>query len=257
MKKNPNSEAGIFNPRILAAFVLCSVGVLLAIIPLAVPALAATKWIVTSTGDDVNDPTTLRGALHLAGSGDTIDLTGVMGTITLTNGQLFVSPSVTITGPGASKLAISGNHSSRIFDIGGSAIVTISGVTIENGNGNQSTTIPDNVGGGIRNTGTLTLTDCVISGNSATSSGGGIYNFPGKFLSVTNCTLSNNSAVSSGGGIFNDESGGTVSVSNSTFTGNSAFVGGAIYNWGGTLLGVRRRHLQRQLLRECGKHHCD
>src|SRR4029077_4507562 len=201
MKQNHNSESGIFNLLVLLAFGLCSVGALLVIIALAVPALAATTWIVTSTGDDVNDPTTLRGALYVANSGDTIDLTGVTGTITLSHGQLFVSPGVAITGPGASNLAISGNHSSRIFDIGGSAIVTISGVTIENGNGNQSTILSDTVGGGIRNTGTLTLTDCIISGNSATGSGGGVYNFPGKFLSVINCTFSNNSAFS-GGGIF-------------------------------------------------------
>jgi hypothetical protein len=235
MKQNHNSESGIFNLRVLLAFGLCSVGALLVIIALAVPALAATTWIVTSTGDDVNDPTTLRGALHVANSGDTIDLTGLTGTITLTNGQLFVSPSVAITGPGASNLAISGNHSSRIFDIGAGAIVTISGVTIENGNGNQSTTLSDTVGGGIRNTGTLTLTDCIISGNSATESGGGVYNFPGKFLSVISCTFSNNSAFS-GGGIFNDASGGTVSVSDSKLSGNSAFEGAGIYNSGGTLV---------------------
>ena len=207
---------------------VCAGLVMLAVFS-AVPAPAATTWTVTSTADDPNDTTTLRGAINAAASGDTIDLTSVTGTIVLTNGQLFVAPNLTIKGPGASKLAISGNNSSRVFDIGADAIVMISGLTIKSGSADT--------GGGIRNTGTLTLTSSTISGNSATSGlrvGGGIYNFPGKTLTVTNSTLSGNSAFA-GGGIFIDQYGGSVSVSNSTLSGNSATIGGGIYNWGGTL----------------------
>src|SRR6266516_1058737 len=136
MNRIPIYQFRILTARVFVAFTLSSIGASLAIVSLTVwsasPALAATTWIVTSTGDDASDTSTFRGALNAAASGDTIDLTGLTGTITLTNGQLFVAANLTINGPGASKLAISGDKSSRVFDIGGGAIVTISGVTIEN-----------------------------------------------------------------------------------------------------------------------------
>ena len=115
------------------------------------------------------------------------------------------------------------------------ADLTISGLTITNGN------VTDSFGGGILNTGTLTVTNSTLSGNSATGVGGGLTDFGGGIfntgtLTVTNSTLSGNSATGvgvvsgSGGGIFNDL--GTVTVTNSTMSGNSAsFAGGGIYNW--------------------------
>lgn len=91
------------------------------------PALATTITV-----NSLNDPgsagiCTLRDAIAAAdtdtavngctaGSGaDTIDLTGVTGTITLTAGELQTSTDITINGPGASQLAIDGNHASRIL----------------------------------------------------------------------------------------------------------------------------------------------
>jgi CSLREA domain-containing protein len=61
----------------------------------------------------------------------------------------------------------------------------------------------------------------------AISLGGGIYNAGGT-LTVTNSTISGNS----GGGIYND-AGGMVTVTDSTLSGNTS--GGGIYNDGGTL----------------------
>jgi hypothetical protein len=61
--------------------------------------------------------------------------------------------------------------------------------------------------------------------------GGGIYN-DGGTLTVTNSTISGNSATS-GGGIYTD--GGTLTVTNNTISGNSATSGGGIYTDGGTL----------------------
>src|SRR5689334_3045387 len=46
---------------------------------------------------------------------NTIDATGISGTITLSGTQLTVTNNVTITGPGASNLTISGNNASRVF----------------------------------------------------------------------------------------------------------------------------------------------
>jgi hypothetical protein len=92
-------------------------------------------------------------------------------------------------------------------------------------------------GGGLYNLGTLTVTSCTLSGNSATPSGrydaaegGGIYNSVTGTLMVSNSTLSGNSAnglYASGGGISNH---GALTVSNSTLSGNSA---GPYYPSGG------------------------
>jgi len=75
---------------------------------------------------------------------------------------------------------------------------------------------------------------CNGSCATATGSGGGIYNVG--TLTVTNSTFSGNSATN-GGGVFNS-SGGTLMVMNSTFSGNSATSrGGGISNLsGGTTL---------------------
>src|SRR5258707_3214551 len=61
----------------------------------------------------------LRDTIARVKSGDTIVFDpGVNGqTITLTSGQLAIKKSLSIQGPGAGLLAISGNDSSRVFDI--------------------------------------------------------------------------------------------------------------------------------------------
>jgi hypothetical protein len=92
-------------------------------------------------------------------------------------------------------------------------------------------------GGGISNVGTLTIMLSTLSGNSATN-GGGIYN--NNSLTVRQSTLSTNSADTVGGGIASV--GGTLTVTQSTFSGNTAasFGGGGIGNGASTLTA---RHL--------------
>ena len=70
--------------------------------------------------------------------------------------------------------------------------------------------------------------DSTFFGNSA-SSGGAIYN--GSALNVLNSTFFDNDAVQYGGGIHNPVN-LTLSVTNSTFSNNSAALGGAISNLG-------------------------
>src|SRR5260221_11491409 len=101
---------------------------------------------VTNTSD--SGLGTLRDALAGAASGDTIEF-GVTGTITLTNGELIVSKSVSILGPGATNLAVNGNHASRVFHIASNTVVSISGLTITNGSANS--VFPSGLGGGIFN----------------------------------------------------------------------------------------------------------
>jgi hypothetical protein len=111
-------------------------------------------------------------------------------------------------------------------------------VTIENGRGDYG-------GGAVSNSGTLTVSNSTLTGNSATSANGGgaIYNYFG-VLTVTDSTVSGNSATAfsgagaSGGGISNYY--GTLTVSKSTLSGNSTSApagdfGGGIASLGGSL----------------------
>ena len=92
----------------------------------------ATTITVTNTND--SGPGSLRQALAYANDHDTITFS-VTGTIGLTNGELLVNKVITISGPGAASLALDGNGNSRVFHIGSRRPVSISGLTITNGNG--------------------------------------------------------------------------------------------------------------------------
>jgi len=233
---------------VAARFLLAAVAVATA------SAAAANTWQVTSHGDDPSDATTLRGALRVARDGDTIDLTGLTGSIDLVwQGaqiltELPVIYSVTIKGPGPDKLAIDGKGYSTVFHVFSGAETTISGVTIRNG---AATPLPSPsgfaVGGGVNNSGTLTLTDCAVTGNTAAGSGGGgfgggIFNHGSRTLTITRCTLSGNVAIAGnsvqgeGGAIFNDANAfsgiGSVAIDNSTISGNTANLGGGIFSFG-------------------------
>src|SRR5262249_22739862 len=151
---------------------------------------------------------------------------GVSGTITLTSGELDITDSVDLQGPGAGVLTVSGNNASRVFRVSTGESVTIRGLTIAGGTAFE--------GGGIYNDGTLTLEDSIVSGNSVSlgGSGGGIYN--DSTLTVRNSTLSGNSAGGDpatngfGGGIYNFT---MLTVEGSTFVGNSSsYEGGGIAN---------------------------
>ena len=87
--------------------------------------------LVTTTAD--SGPGSLRAALACASDGDTIDATGIFGTILLTSGELLVTNNLTILGPGPANLAVDGNAASRVFHIFPSNTVTISSLTITNG----------------------------------------------------------------------------------------------------------------------------
>ena len=122
----------------------------------------------------------------------------------------------------ATTLAISGGNASQVFQIDLGATVTLSGVTIENGSVGASG------GGGIVNSGTLTVSNSTLSGNSSTKNGGAIFN--NGTLTVTNSTFSNNIAGDHGGGVISDA--GMLTVTGSTFSGNMGSTGGAIFNGG-------------------------
>ncbi|MCP4363174.1 MAG: DUF11 domain-containing protein, partial [Chloroflexi bacterium] len=86
-------------------------------------------------------------------------------------------------------------------------------------------------GGGLHNSGGgPNLTDVIFYGN-ASYRGGGIY--ASYSITLTNGVFLNNSASNSGGGLYINSTGGTSILSNITFTENSAFRGGGMYNTNG------------------------
>jgi hypothetical protein len=190
-------------------------------------ATCVTNPVVTSTAD--SGAGTLREAILEACPGSTITF-AVSGTITLTSGELDINENLTIQGPAANPLTVSGGGSAlHVFNIGNltpAVNVTLSGLKITEGNADAHGL--DGAGVFYNGTGALTVTGCTISGNSAPEgTGGGVYNGQGT-LNVTNSTISGNSDALGGGGVFNS---GTATITNSTISGNSSGAsGGGVSN---------------------------
>jgi hypothetical protein len=177
------------------------------------PRVLLATYTVTSVAD--SGPGSLRDAIQQANShpgADAIDFAaGLSGTITLGGTQLEISDDLTIAGPGASALTVSGNHASRVFLVDANVTATVDGITVTGGN-----FAGDGAGGGIENEGSLTLSNAIITGNHAQEShsgtgpvvgdGGGIFN--SGTLALTNCSISDNSV--SGGVPGDDENGGAI-----------------------------------------------
>lgn len=183
---------------------------------------------VTDASDNASDSGSLRYAVNNAADGDTIMFANsVVGSITLANGPLVVNANVTILGPGATLLTISGNNVSPVFQIYAAGTVNLSGLAIANGNDSQN-------GGGIDHiftTGTLAVDACAFSGNTTVAGGGAIANGPGTLL-IQNSTFSGNSSEA-GGAIFNNA--GNMTIENSTLYNNNVMAGGpggGIFNTG-------------------------
>jgi CSLREA domain-containing protein len=209
---------------------------------------------------------TLRAAIEEANANDVSDTitfsSGLSGTITLTLGRLTIAddnttgPDLTIHGPEGSGLTVSGNNNSGVFTIAG-AEATIDRLTIRNGSSEfdpgagiynmvpgtltlTNSTVSGNTsgsgfgGGGIYNGGTMMITNSTVSGNKNTgyAHGGGIASF-GPTLTLTNSTVSGNTSYLAGGGIY--KGGSTLTLTNSTVSGNTAGnYGGGIFMEGGT-----------------------
>jgi hypothetical protein len=209
-----------------------------------VPSFAKT---LTVTNTDDSGPGSLRDAIATADPGDRIEFS-VTGTITLSSGSLTLDKNLTIKGPGAAQLAISGGGNSVL--VINSGVISISDLSIQHG----EVRTPPYLGAGILNHGTLTLTESTVSDNdNEAGSGGGIYN--DGTLTLVGSTISKNYTFYSGGGIANSGSltlinttvsgnataegngggivnGGALTLINSTVSGNFSFNGGGIYNSG-------------------------
>jgi RHS repeat-associated protein len=176
----------------------------------------------------------LREAINSANASSDVDTItfaqGLTGTITLTAGQLpNISQPLTIDGPGADKLAISGNNANRVFSINSSITVTIEGLTIKDGK-----TTGSNHGAGIFSAGNLTLDHVNVIGNHAydTGTGGGLYSSGS--VTIIGSTFEDNHANHGGGAFIHTSGSVAVSITNSAFTDNKAVggSGGGIFIWG-------------------------
>lgn len=196
---------------------------------------------VTDCTTQSNTDCTLRDALAVATSGSDMVIFGTgfpsgAQTISIaTNGTLTLSHSVTLTGPTNQTVAIDGGYNPTthtggvsIFNVTGNITFTISNLTIQHGNDSDS-------GGGIFLSGysTLAVSHCVFTANAASLNGGAIYGASASFatgtgaiVNVADSMFTNNAIfagldVTNGGGaiaILN----GLLTVTNSTFTGNTA-----------------------------------
>ncbi len=178
----------------------------------ALVAAAPLALVVTNTNDD--GPGSLRAAVGQANGhpGSTITFSlPYPATITLTSGELDLESDVTITGPGADKLSISGDGETFIFYIG-EATATISGVTITDGYSYDD-------GGGVYNDGILLLRNSQVSGCYSEGHGGGIVNY--YQLTLENCSISHNESYDYGGGL--EDYGYSVVLVNTSFLENDSW----------------------------------
>ncbi|MCC7377683.1 MAG: tandem-95 repeat protein [Verrucomicrobiales bacterium] len=204
------------------------------------------NWLVTRTEDDLQ-PGSLRHAIQQIENAKanaahvTFALEGYPETILLkrSNGPLILKRNITLKGPGADMLRISGDENGdgvpdvRLFEI--EANVVIEGLTLTHGSALEGAVLS---GGAVHvgPAGDLTLRSCVVANSVAAQWGGGI-DVDGGALRLEHCLILGNRTDSSlgraGGGVslFTDRA---CSFVNTTFSGNrqesaTGIGGGAIY----------------------------
>jgi hypothetical protein len=183
---------------------------------------------------------TLRQAVIDACAGGTITFGAAgRGRISLTTGPIEINKNLAIAGPGADALTIrngagKGPQNNVIQVNSGNAAVILSGLTITDGYayGNGADGYPDG-GGGILNSGNLTVRNAVIRNNRTPGPGGGIESEG--TLTILNSVVTGNgqsadgqlNGISQGGGIY--FTGLSLTITDSEVSGNQADVGGGIW----------------------------
>jgi parallel beta-helix repeat protein len=166
--------------------------------------------------------------MNNAGNGDTITFQ-VNGTVSLTGALPAITKNIKIDGTTVQQVKIQGNASSTnqysIFQVNPGSTAEIDNLWIEGGWA---------TGGGILNTGDLTLVGDKIENNGG-NQGAGINNgTPTASLGMQYVTIENNIAVDSGGGIFNDGTIVSAGPDGNNIVANQALNGdgGGVYNLG-------------------------
>ena len=266
-------------PRRLPLALLAS-----AVVGLAGASVAsAATYTVNTTTDNTTCSTSscsLRGAViaaDTAGGSSTIVVPAGLYKLTIpptgsddqTSGDLNITSNaaVTVKGAGSDATTVSAGSISRLFSVEPGASLSLSGLTLRQGDPSADTYPASGSpgyddGGAIYTDGTLTLTgDVMLQDNHAPNGNygaGAIYADSASTVSLTGATFENNhgveggaiadqsdhaltisrstflnngSASDYGGAIFSnntDTAPGALMISHSTFTGNTAFEGGAI-----------------------------
>ena len=184
------------------------------------------RWLPSTVTNLLDSgPGSLRDAIATTPANGTVTFQpGLTGTIHLTaaSGTLDITKDLTIAGPGASAISVSGGNAVQVFTIAPNHTVSISGLTVRDGRGPH--------GGDIYNSGTLSVASSVITAGSTFDvggGGGGLFN--AGTLTLYNTTVSGNTSNGNGGGVFNA---GSLTATNTTFAGNTAVDGGAVANSG-------------------------
>lgn len=237
---------GFFSTCLVAGIVT----LLLALVPTGIAA-AGTDTVTTCAA---SGPGSLAAVVGSAAPGDTVtfSVSCPPGSPIALTAAVDLTVDLTIDGPGASSVAVTGGGSNGVFDVASGVTASISGLTLEDstfGINNAGTlalsdaTVSNNGSGftgGIVNSGNLTVTASTLSDNiigvGTGFGGGGIYN-AGGMVTVNASTLSNNAAANGadGGGIYNHA--GSLIITDSSLSGDNTGMGsgGAIYNDGGSL----------------------
>jgi hypothetical protein len=190
--------------------------------------LAAT-WYVSPSGNDVNNGTSwalakqsIQAAVDVATGQDLILVTnGVYSPIFVDKATLLPSLTIqSVNGPAVT--TIDGGGVSRCVEL--ASDVTLSGFTLTNGFAS--------IGGGVYMHGGGTVTNCVISGNTATSDGGGAYvttpDGHAALARVVNSTIRGNIAYDRGGGAFLVRGLSSGTLQNSIISDNLSSEGGGV-----------------------------
>jgi CSLREA domain-containing protein len=204
----------------------------------------ADNFLVTKTADTndgvCDDDCSLREAIGAANASPGADIItfdpSLNGTpITLSipgtgedanaTGDLDITDDLTINGNGTTNTIMSGGGIDRVFNIRGGAIVEFNFITVQNGNIN-------NRGGGIWvESSTLTLNDSLVRNNTSTSgpSGGGLFNTTGT-VTINRSVFTGNTGT--GGGAISQETNATMTIRDTTISGNTSTArGGGITNF--------------------------
>ena len=193
--------------------------------------LCSLREAITSANTGTSSGAT--GGECAAGSGDDT-LTLPLGTYTLAisgasednnaNGDVDVLANISFAGAGIGNTTINGGAIERVFDVRSGASASFAGLTVTNGTLSQ--------GGGIRiSNGILIISNSSISGNNSTSNGGGITGSNNSTLTISNTIIANNTAGGDGGGIWLCCNVITVNITDSVISNNQADVeAGAFYH---------------------------
>ncbi len=200
---------------------LCLIALVVGGFSFSFPGTVRAVTLTVNTTADLNTGScattcSLRDAIGVAQNGDAITFS-VIGVITLQNGTLNITKNVSISGIDPQSTVIDGNRTVTVMTV--QATVMLNNLTIQNG-------YTTNSGGGIINSGDLTLSNVQVLNNYAQGTAGGGIDSISRNLTVLNSTFYGNSSHAVGGAIRSSRQ--TI-IRNSTFNSNEATNGGAIY----------------------------